>query len=95
MMGEWNLAYLYSKFAKVNFHGKNPYPTRLLFVDEAIYTWKILESHIASCFYTNRKDEALLNFKELQEVIKKSPQSFSQEDINKINSNAQALNSLK
>jgi glycosyltransferase involved in cell wall biosynthesis len=33
-VGEWHMAYLYTKFAKVNFHGKNPYPTRLLFVDE-------------------------------------------------------------
>ena len=51
-VGEWSLAYLYTKFAVENFHGKNPYPTRLLFVDESLYNWKFLESHAAACFYT-------------------------------------------
>ena len=63
--GEWNMAYLYSKFGVVNFHGKNPYPTRLLFVDESLYAWRFLEVHAAACFYTNRKDEAASTFKEL------------------------------
>jgi glycosyltransferase involved in cell wall biosynthesis len=88
-VGEWHLAYLYTKFAKVNFHGKNPYPGRLLFVDESLYVWKILEVHAAASFYTNRKDEAAANYRELQDAIKKFPQFFTPEDIAKINSNAQ------
>jgi len=88
-IGEWNLAYLYTKFAKSNFHGKNPYPGRLLFVDESVYVWKILEVHSAACFYTNRKDEAAVTYKELQEAIRKFPNSFTPDDIMKINSNAQ------
>lgn len=88
-IGEWNMAYLYSKFAKANFHDKNPYPTRLLFIDESLYTWRFLEVHAAACFYTGRKDEAAHCFRELQEVIKKTPQYFTNEDIVKINSNAQ------
>ena len=87
--GEWNMAYLYSKFGKVNFHGKNPYPTRLLFVDESLYAWRFLEVHAAACFYTGRKDEASATFKELMEIIQKSPQSFTPEDVAKIQSNAQ------
>jgi hypothetical protein len=87
--GEWNMAYLYTKFAKVNFHGKNPYPTRLLFVDESLYIWRFLEVHVAASFYTGRKDEASANFRELQEMIKKYPQYFTPEDVMKINSNAQ------
>ena len=87
--GEWNMAYLYTKFAKVNFHGKNPYPTRLLFVDESLYIWRFLEVHVAASFYTGRKEEASANFKELQEMIRKYPQYFTPEDIMKINSNAQ------
>jgi hypothetical protein len=83
------MAYLYSKFGKVNFHGKNPYPTRLLFVDESLYAWRFLEVHAAACFYTGRKDEASATFKELMEIIQKSPQSFTQEDVAKIQSNAQ------
>jgi glycosyltransferase involved in cell wall biosynthesis len=88
-VGEWNMAFLYSKFAKENFHGKNPYPTRLLFVDESLYVWRFLEVHAAACFYTGRKDEGKLSYKELLDAIKKYPQYFTQEDINKINSNAQ------
>ena len=29
-VGEWHNAYLFSKFAKVNFHDRNPYPQRLV-----------------------------------------------------------------
>lgn len=91
-VGEWHLAYLYSKFAIANFHNKNPYPTRLLFVDEALYVWKFLEVHAAASFYTGRKDEAGSTFKQLQEAISKFPHYFSQDDINKINANAQFFN---
>lgn len=91
-VGEWHLAYLYSKFARANFHNKNPYPTRLLFVDEALYIWKFLEVHAASSFYTGRKDEAMSTYRELQEAIQKFPKYFSPEDIAKINSNAQFFN---
>ena len=88
-MGEWHLAYMYSKFAKVNFHGKNPYPTRLLFIDEALYIWKFAEAHAAACFYTGRKDEAKLTYNEIVNLTKTFPQHFNQEDLNKIASNAQ------
>jgi glycosyltransferase involved in cell wall biosynthesis len=88
-IGDWNMAYLYSKFAKSNFHGKNPYPTRLLFVDEAIYIWKFAEAHAASCYYTGRMQEAKETFKEIIEISKKQPQCFSPEDLKKIEMNAQ------
>jgi len=55
-MGEWHLAYLYSKFCKANFHGKNPYPQRLLFVDESFYVWRILEVHAAASYYVGKID---------------------------------------
>lgn len=90
--GEWHLAYLYTKFAKAAFHGKNPYPNRLLFVDESLYIWRFLEVHSAASFYTGRKDEASANYKELQEAMRKNPQYFTQEDANKINSNAGFFN---
>jgi len=88
-VGEWNLAYIYTKFSKVNFHGKNPYPHKLLFVDESLYVWKILEVHAAACFYTGRREEANANYKELIDIMKTNPQYFSPDDINKISSNAQ------
>jgi glycosyltransferase involved in cell wall biosynthesis len=88
-VGEWHMAYLYSKFAKVNFHGKNPYPTRLLFVDQSLYACKFLEVHSAACYYTGRKEEAAATHKELLECIKSNPGCFTPEEIAKINSNSQ------
>ena len=88
-VNEWNMAYLYTKFAKVNFHGKNPYPTRLLFVDEALYEWKFLEAHCAACFYTGRMDEARSGFQEILNISKTKPQFFTPEDYKKIEMNAQ------
>lgn len=88
-MGEWNLAYLYTKFGYENFHNKNPYPTRLLFVEELLYTWKFAEVHAAACFYTGRKDEAKKVYEQMVELTKTNPGAFSQDDLNKINTNAQ------
>lgn len=88
-VGEWNLAFLYSTFAMANFHGKNPYPTRLLFVDESLYVWRFLEVHAAACFYTNRKDEGRRVYQELLRTIQTTPQYFTPEDIAKIQQNAQ------
>ena len=88
-VGEWNNAYLFSKFAKVNFHGKNPYPQRLLFVDEALYIWKILEVHAAASFYTGRRDEAKQTFQEMVEISRQQPQYFTPDDLQKIQMNSQ------
>lgn len=88
-VGDWNAAYLYSKFAKINFHGKNPYPQRLLFVDESLYIWKFLEAHAAACFYTQRMEEAKQNFSELKQLSISQPQYFLPEDLEKIKMNDQ------
>lgn len=88
-MGEWHMAYLYSKFAKTTFHGKNPYPTRLLFVDEATYVWKFAEAHAAAAFYTGRMDEAKQTYQEIVAITKTHPQYFTPDDLNKIQMNGQ------
>ena len=88
-MGEWHMAYLYTKFAKENFHGKNPYPNRLLFVDEALYVWKFAESHAAASFYTGRKEEAKASYEEIVKLSKTHTQFFTPEDYKKIEMNSQ------
>jgi glycosyltransferase involved in cell wall biosynthesis len=88
-MGDWNMAYLYSKFAKTTFHGKNPYPTRLLFVDEATYVWRFAEAHAAAAFYTGRMDEAKQTYQEIVNLTKTHPQFFGPDDLNKIQMNGQ------
>lgn len=88
-VGEWHMAYLYTKFCKANFYNKSPYPQRLLFVDESLYKWRILESHAASSFYCGKIDEAKANYEELIQQLKKYPELFNPEDIQKITANAQ------
>ena len=91
-MSDWHMAYLYTKFAKTTFHNKNPYPTRLLFVDEATYVWKFAEAHAAACFYTNRLDEARSTYNEIVQATKTHPQYFTPEDLQKIQMNGQFFN---
>jgi hypothetical protein len=88
-VGEWHNAYIFSKFAKMNFHQKNPYPTRLLFVDESLYIWKLLEVHAAACFYTQRQDESRVTYSEMVNISRQTPQYFTPEDMQKIQMNAQ------
>jgi glycosyltransferase involved in cell wall biosynthesis len=88
-VGEWNLAYLYSTFAMAHFHNKNPYPTRLLFVDESLYIWRFLEVHAAACFYTSKRDEGKRVYQELIQKTQTQSSYFTQEDIMKIQQNAQ------
>jgi hypothetical protein len=71
------------------FHGKNPYPKKLLFVDESLYKWRFLELHSAACFYTGRHDEAKSVYMQLRKTVEESPDMFSPEDLAKIRSNEQ------
>ena len=91
-MNEWHMAYMYTKFAKMNFHGKNPYPNRLLFIDEATYVWKLAESHSAACYYTGRMDEARSTYQDILDATRTHPHCFSEEDLRKIQMNGQFFN---
>ena len=91
-MNEWHMAYMYTKFAKMNFHGKNPYPNRLLFIDEATYVWRIAESHSAACYYTGRMDEARSTYQDILDATRTHPHCFSEEDLRKIQMNGQFFN---
>lgn len=87
--GDWNMSYLYSTMAVNTYHNKNPYPNRLLFIDQTVYTWRFLELHANSCFYANRKDEATKYYKKLYEVYSnpKNSMYFTQDDKKRIESN--------
>jgi glycosyltransferase involved in cell wall biosynthesis len=91
-MGEWHMAYMYTKFAKMNFHGKNPYPNRLLFIDEATYVWRLAESHSAACYYTGRMDEARSTYQDILDATKTHPHCFTEQDLQKIHANGQFFN---
>jgi len=49
----------------------------------------VAEAHAASCFYTGRKDEAKKVYEQMVVLTKTNPGAFSQDDLNKINTNAQ------
>lgn len=53
----WELAYIYSSYG-LKYNMKNPYPNRILFIDDSFYRYQALELHSLSCFYTNRGEEA-------------------------------------
>jgi glycosyltransferase involved in cell wall biosynthesis len=86
---EWSLAYVYTKFAVTTLHNNNPYPTRLLFVDESLYNWRFLEVHAAASIYCGKKEEARQTFNQLLDVLRKNPQWFNADEVQKINMNAQ------
>lgn len=88
-IGEWHNAYLFSSMGKKIFHGNNPYPKRLLFVDETLYVWRFLEAHAAACFYTGRKDEGKKTYMEMLKLAQEQPQYFTPEDLQKIQMNKQ------
>jgi tetratricopeptide (TPR) repeat protein len=88
-IGDWNNAYLYSSFAVKCFHGKTPYPSRLLFIDQSLYEWKFLEVHAAACFYTGRKEEAKKTYQDILSITKKKPEFFTEQDLQKVKANGQ------
>ncbi len=85
---KFNMAYIYTSYMMKEHHDKFPYPNRLLFLDESMYKWKILDIHCAVCYYTNRKEEGRSNYINLLSYLKSIPHLFSQSDIDKINNNS-------
>jgi hypothetical protein len=80
-IGEWSLAYLYSKFAIETFHGK-PYPKRLLLM--RLYTLEVCRGTCSGfCFYCGRKEEARI-ISTNTKMSKENPKSFSVDDLKKI-----------
>lgn len=86
-LGDWNMAYFYSKFCHSTYHNNNPYPHRVLFLDSKLYEWKFLELYANSCYHVNKKEDARNLYIELLSILEKSPNSFSEEDKARINGN--------
>jgi len=84
---DWDMAYVYSKFAYYTFHQNNPYPKRVLFLDSRLYEWKFIELYANSCYHTGRKTDARKLYGDLLEILKKAPQSFKQDDKMRIENN--------
>lgn len=88
-IGEWNLSYLYSKFAYNTYHGVNLYPDRVLFVDNTIYQWRFAELYANACYHVGKKEDAKQVYYNLIEINKRMTGLFSPEDTIRINKNSQ------
>lgn len=87
-VNEFNIAYIYSKFAMSNFHLRSPtIYKRFLFIDESLYLWRFAESHAACCYYTQRYDEGLKTMNEIKNIMKNEPRYFNERDIKMIEHN--------
>ena len=89
---DWNMAYLYAKFAYETYHQQNPYPKRVLFVDNTLYEWRFAEFYANACFYTGRKIESVKIHKSLIDMINRNPNIFSPEDKERIIRNGDFFN---
>lgn len=68
-MQEWEQAYVYSQYG-LRYNGKNPYPNRILFLDNALYQFQMVELHALSCYYTNRKEEGARAYWQMRSQLK-------------------------
>lgn len=91
-IGDWQSAYIYSKFCYYTFHNNSPYPQRVLFLDNKLYEWKFLEYYSNSCLHMGNKEEAKRIFRELINLVNTNPKIFTQEDINRIQINSKFFN---
>lgn len=85
--GDWNMAYMYSKFAYTTYHNNNPYPHRVLFLDSKLYEWKFVELYANSCYHVGKKEDGRKLYLELINILENNPNSFSEEDKGRINAN--------
>jgi len=86
-MGDWNMAYLFSKFSYHTFYKSNPYPKRVLYVDKSLYDWKFAEFYSNSCYYTGRKNEALKINNQIQTSVQNGEIKLPPKDFSRIQKN--------
>ena len=56
--GNWQMSYMITKFATEKVHN-NPYPKSSLFIDNDVYTWKMLDVHSLNCYRMGYKGEVM------------------------------------
>jgi hypothetical protein len=85
----WEMAYIMSKHM-LHYVGRNPYPSRILFLEKDAYSWIPLELHAISCFYTGRKEEGAWAYWQMRAIVDTFPQdSLSHDQWEKIRINEQ------
>lgn len=76
----WHTAYIFSKYAIENYHQKNPYPQRVLFLDEDVYSKRLLNCHIENCNRINKKEEVakLMDFDSIDKFFDFIPSAWKE-----------------
>lgn len=57
MNKKYKTAYVFSSYAYNNYHRKEIYPHRVLFIDKSIYDWQIIDEHFVICTWCGLKEE--------------------------------------
>lgn len=94
-MNEWHLAYIYSKMGVSTFHNMNPYPNKILYIDNNYYGWRALDLHANISYYTGRFPEAKAAFTDLMKILNTTPEIFPQEEADRIKRNQAHFLNLK
>jgi glycosyltransferase involved in cell wall biosynthesis len=66
---DYEQMYVYSAYG-LRYNGKNPYPNRILFLDNALYQFQMMELHAISCYYTGRREEGSKAYWQMRSQIK-------------------------
>jgi len=86
---DWENAYVFSLYG-LRYNNNNPYPTRVLFLDKALYEYQMLELHSLACFYTNRKEEGARCYWAMRQQLDHLGPNYLPEDaVKRILSNEQ------
>lgn len=83
-LGEWETAYIYSKYG-LRYNLRNPYPQRVLFIDNQLYQYQMMEYHSISCFNTGRTEEGSAAYWQFRMQLQPGSLSPEQEKVIKDN----------
>ncbi len=79
-MKDWETSYVYSKYG-LRYNLANPYPNRILFIDNQLYNFQMLELHSVSCFHTNRIEEGSVNYWLFRRQLRRGDLNEDQEKL--------------
>jgi len=85
--GQWNLAYLYSSFAKPHFHGNTPPVAVGVVMQTDLYRWEFLLYHSICAYMIGKKEEAKRLREELTGYVNRNIKSFSMREVLRSRSN--------
>lgn len=83
-LNDYNIAYMYSKFAVDTFHNKSPFPNKILFIDKPLYAWKFLRIYCICALNSGHKEDAIKRYKELMGILNINPDYFNPNEIEMI-----------